>query len=139
MTINDLDVLIGSWQLTGRTTDADHDDISGEMTATPLLGGRMLQLVGFMQFGGSRTESLELIWHDDAEDRLVAHVHSGSGPPLDYRWRRDGDVLTHAGFGMTYTGTIGTDAATIAGTWRADPDRPDMVGAEYYAAMRRTG
>jgi hypothetical protein len=139
MTIDDLDVLIGSWQLTGRTTDADHDDISGEMTASPLLGGRMLQLVGSMRVGDSRIDSLELIWHDDAEDRLVAHVHSGSGRPLEYRWSRDGDVLSHAGLGMTYTGTISADAATIAGTWRADPDRPDMVHAEYYATMRRTG
>lgn len=139
MAINELDVLIGSWQLTGRTAGADHDDISGELTVTPVLGHRMLLLLGSMRIRDSRIDSLELIWPGDAGDGFAAHVYSGSGAPLAYRWDRHGDVLVHAGLGMTYNGTISADGATIAGAWRADPDRPDMASAEYHATMRRVG
>lgn len=139
MAITDLDVLIGSWQLTGRTAKSDHDDVTGDLVATALLGGRMLQLVGGMRVGDSRIESLELIWPEDDKPGFRAHVYSGSGDPLDYRWSRDGDTLIHAGLGMTYTGAISADGATIAGSWLPDPDRPDMAEAAYQATMRRVG
>lgn len=138
MSIDRLDVLIGSWQLTGRSAGADHDDITGDLTVTPILDGQLLQLRGGIRVGDTRIQSLELIWPDEAGNGFGAHVYSGSGAPLDYRWGRDGDTLTHAGLGMTYTGTISADGATISGRWRADPDRPDMVKAEYDAVMRRT-
>lgn len=137
MTIDALDVLVGSWKLTGRTKKADHDDISGELTATPILGGGLLHLSGSMRIGDTEIQSLELIWPDETGSGFGAHVYSGSGAPLDYRWSRDGDTLVHAGLGMTYTGTISPDRATITGSWVPDPDRPDMAEAAYDATMRR--
>ncbi|MBF6169860.1 DUF1579 domain-containing protein [Nocardia blacklockiae] len=137
MGISDLEVLVGSWKLTGRTKKSEHDDVAGELTATRILNGQMLSLSGSMRIGGTEIHSLELIWPDDTGSGFAAHVYSGAGAPLDYRWRRDGDTLVHAGLGMTYTGTISPDGATIAGTWRPDPDRPDMADAEYDATMRR--
>jgi hypothetical protein len=136
--MTDLDILLGSWVITGRTLKSDQDDISGDLVVTPLLGGRMLQLAGGMSFGGTRTDSVELIWAEDDKPGYAAHVYSGTGAPLDYRWSRDGDTLIHAGFGMTYTGTISADGATIEGDWEPDPDRPDMAEAAYHATMRRS-
>ncbi|MGF0320956.1 hypothetical protein [Nocardia fluminea] len=46
MTVNDLDVLLGSWELTGRTHKSDHDDVTGVLTATRILDGGLLQLDG---------------------------------------------------------------------------------------------
>ncbi|WP_280298774.1 hypothetical protein [Nocardia neocaledoniensis] len=135
MTGNDLDVLLGSWELTGRTHTSDRDDISGVLTATRILDGGLLQLDGSMRVGDTEIRSLELIWPDEAG--YASHVYSGSGAPLDYRWSRQGDVLVHAGLGMTYTGTISADGTTITGSWLPDPDRPDMAAAAYDATMRR--
>ncbi|MBW0272846.1 hypothetical protein ATM97_22415 [Nocardia sp. MH4] len=137
MTGNDLDILLGAWELTGRSHAADHDDITGTLTATRLLDGGLLQLDGRMLVGNTEIHSLELIWPDDTGSGFAAHVYSGSGAPLNYRWSRRGDTIVHAGLGMTYTGTISTDGATITGTWLPDPDRPDMAEAAYDATMRR--
>ena len=135
MTISDLDVLLGSWELTGRTNKADHDDITGDLTATRILNGQLLRLRGSMRVRDTEIHSLELVWRDEAD--FAAHVYSGSGAPLHYRWSRDGNTLTHAGLGMTYTGTVSSDGATITGAWEPDPDRPDMADAAYVATMRR--
>jgi hypothetical protein len=137
MPVADLEVLVGTWDLTGRSAGADKDDVSGEMTAVSLLGGRMLQLTGTILAGGARVQSVELIWQGPEGTGFRAHVYDGSGEPLDYRWDIDGDTLTHAGLGMTYTGTISADRSTIGGSWLADPDRPDMTPANYSAVMRR--
>ncbi|MBB5918382.1 hypothetical protein BJY24_007294 [Nocardia transvalensis] len=137
MTITDLDVLLGSWELTGRTRKSDHDDVTGELTTTWILNGQLLHLIGSMRIGETEIHSLEVIWPDETTSGFAAHVYSGSGAPLDYHWSRDGDTLIHAGLGMTYTGTISPDGATITGIWQPDPDRPDMAEAEYRATMRR--
>ncbi len=137
MSIGELDVLIGVWQLSGRTREAGQDDISGEMTAVPILGGGVLQLTGTMQVGDTWIDSLEVTWKHPDRPGYGAHVYPAEGDPLDYRWDIDGDTLTHAGLGMTYTGTISADRATIAGDWVADADRPDMAAMAYHAVMRR--
>jgi hypothetical protein len=139
MEIAALDLLIGTWTTTGRSAGSDHDDITGELSATSVLGGRMLQLLGSMHVGGTRIDSFELIWHDPDREDLPAHVYSGNGAPLDYRWDIDGNTLLHAGLGMTYTGVISADRSTITGSWRADPDRQDMIEANYDAVLRRIG
>jgi hypothetical protein len=135
--MTDLDVLLGNWELTGRTHDADHDDITGDLTATRILDGQLLRLRGSMRVRDKEIQSLELVWPNGTG--FDAHVYSGAGAPLHYRWNRDGDTLTHAGLGMTYTGTVSPDGATITGSWQPDPDRPDMADAAYTATMRRIG
>ena len=132
-----LDVLVGSWDLTGRTLGAEQDDISGTLTVTSILGGGVLHLDGVIRMGDTQTHALELVWRDAAGVGYRSHVYSGTGAPVDYRWERDGATLLHAGSGMTYTGMISADGATIAGIWRADADRPDLLAAEYHATMRR--
>ena len=138
MSIDDLSVLIGTWEITGRSAGADTDDIAGNVTATPILGGTMLQLTGSMRVGDTTIDSLELIWPDG--DDFAAHVYPPGGPPIPYRWARTGpDGLMHAGLGATYHGTITDEGATISVAWRPDPGQAEQPGSNYTAVMRRVG
>ena len=137
MGIDQLHVLIGTWEITGRSAGASADDISGTMTATSILDGTVLQLVGTMRAAGFEIDSLELIWANAASDGFSAHTYSKFGPPLDYRWERHGDTLIHAGSGATYTGSIEDGGARIVGQWKADPGQPPSPGSDYGATMRR--
>jgi hypothetical protein len=133
-----LHVLVGSWTILGRSTGADHDNISGTTSVVPILGGHVLQLSGRMRVDDVEIETLELVWPDPAGG-FAAQVYSSDGTPLDYRWALDGATLTHTGSGATYTGTISGDAATIDGRWRPDPGQPATPGSAYDAVMRRVG
>jgi len=140
MSIEPLNVLIGTWELTGRSTGADSDNISGTLTATPILDGGVLQLVGTMRVGDTELDSLELIWPDPDTGEFGAHVYSPAGPPIPYRWARPApSTLVHAGLGATYTGTISDDGTTIVGAWVPDPGQPVHPGSAYDATMRRVG
>jgi len=133
-----LDVLVGSWTIAGRSAGADHDNISGTTCVVPILGGHVLQLSGTMRVDDVEIGTLELVWPDTAGG-YAAHVYSSDGPPLDYRWARDGATLTHTGSGATYTGTISADGAEIEGRWRPDPGQPATPSSAYDAVMRRVG
>ena len=137
MGIEQLHVLTGTWDLTGRSAGADADDISGRMTGDTILDGTVLRLAGSMRVGDFETDSLELIWADPDSDGFRAHVYSRFGPPLDYRWERSGDTLTHIASGATYTGTIEEDGALIVGAWKPNPGAPLQPGSDYTAVMRR--
>jgi hypothetical protein len=136
MSVAELDVLIGSWELTGRSKDSDHDDIAGSMVGRPILDGNVLELTGTMRVGSLELPNLELIWADPAGG-FGSHVYGTSGVPLEYRWSRDGSTLIHAGLGATYTGKISPDGMVIDGGWRPDPGQPAHAGSYYDATMRR--
>jgi hypothetical protein len=136
MSIDELDVLVGSWRLTGRSKDSDHDDIAGETHGRRILDGNLLELTGTIRVGSLELPSLELIWADP-DGGFGAHAYGTSGAPLEYRWSRDGSTLIHAGLGATYTGTISPDGMTIEGGWRPDPGQPMHAGSHYDATMRR--
>jgi hypothetical protein len=138
MSMEPLSVLIGSWEIVGRSAGVTHDNIRGATRVVPILGGHVLQLTGMMRVDDVEIESVELVWPDPAGG-FAAHVYSSRGEPLAYRWARDADTLTHAGSGATYTGTISDDEATITGHWRPDPGQPAMPGSAYDAVMRRVG
>ena len=139
MTIEALNVLVGKWELTGRTPDAAADDVSGDLIAEPILDGNVLQLWGTTRVGTFEAHSLELIWFDTDTGFFRSHVYSNGGAPLDYSWAIDGSTLEHSTIGATYTGTISADGNTIAGGWRADPGHPETAGSNYDATMRRIG
>lgn len=136
MSIEQLDVLVGSWRLTGRTPGAEQDDISGDLHAEPILGGNVLRLTGTTRVGTFELPGLELIWAEP-DGTFGSHVYTSSGPPLVYRWSRDGSTLVHSGLGATYRGTIGEDGSTITGGWRPDPGEPLHPGSNYDATMIR--
>jgi len=138
MELDALDVLVGKWEITGRTLDADKDNVSGEMSGERILNGKVLELRGVMRFSGGQMETIELIW-PDGDGGFRAHVYSDDSGPVEYRWERDGVRLTHAGSGATYTGMISNDGLVIAGGWRPDGDSADETGNAYDATMRRIG
>ena len=138
MSIDDLEVLIGSWRLTGRSMDATDDDIGGDLAVRRGVDG-ILEARGTMRVGTTSFETLEVIWADPERGDFGAHVYSGDGPPLDYRWSIAGATLTHAGLGATYTGSISDDGTTIAGGWRPDPGQAATGANTYDATMHRVG
>jgi hypothetical protein len=140
MSIDALNVLVGTWELTGRSAHADHDDVSGDLDAAEaILDGAVLQMTGTTRVGSFEAHSLEVVWWDDEAEEFKAHVYSGHSAPLDYSWAIDGTTLVHRGLGATYTGTISDDGNTIVGAWKADPDHPELKEADYDATMRRVG
>ena len=81
MSIEPLAVLVGRWDIVGRSADADHDNISGYVEVEPILGGNILQLTGTMRVDEATVDSLELVWADPTGG-FAAHVYSGPGSPL---------------------------------------------------------
>jgi hypothetical protein len=138
MSLEPLHVLVGTWGLSGRSPDAETDDVSGRLDVRPILGGHVLELRGTIRVGDVEVESLELVWADPAGG-FRSHVYSAAGAPTDYRWDRVGDTLVHIGSGATYTGTITDDGDTISGGWRPDPGQPAQPGSTFDATMRRLG
>jgi hypothetical protein len=136
MSVEQLAVLIGRWDIVGRSVGADHDNIRGEVEITPILDGGVLRLTGTMRVDDTELESLELVW-PDPDGGFAAHVYSSSGQPLDYRWERHGTTLIHAGAGATYTGTISENGSTITGSWLPDPGQPAHPGSAYDSTMVR--
>ncbi|MDI3298346.1 MAG: DUF1579 domain-containing protein [Bacillota bacterium] len=137
MALDALSVLIGTWEITGRTFDASEDNIAGSTVIEAILDGTVLQMKGRMRFNDRELESLEIVWRDPVTGGFAAHVYSTMGAPLVYRWECDGKTLVHAGAGATFTGTISADGTTITGSWNPDPGQPVHAGAAYEAVMRR--
>ena len=138
MSLGPLNVLIGRWELTGRTAGSAADDITGTLIATTILGGTVLHLAGTMRFGDHSLESLELVWPDGDTGEFAAHVYSRGSAPIPYRWARTGPAtLRHAGSGATYHGTISDDGLTITGAWAPDPGTRPEDAPPYEATMRR--
>ena len=138
MSIEPLSVLIGHWELTGRTAGSGTDDVTGTLTGTAILGGTVLHLAGTMRVGDFSVESLELVWPDGDTGEFAAHVYSPMSPPVPYRWARTGpSTLRHAGSGATYHGTISEDGRTITGAWEPDPGTRPEDAPPYTATMRR--
>ena len=71
-----LDLLVGTWKLTGRTPDAQEDDISGWTTFEWMLGGLFLKASGEINFKGLKVESLEIIGYDPGSDTFPSSVYS---------------------------------------------------------------
>ncbi|MDQ3005333.1 MAG: DUF1579 domain-containing protein [Chloroflexota bacterium] len=71
-----LDVLIGTWDLKGRTLDSDEDNISGWNTFEWLPGGFFLKSTGEINFKGALIQSLEIIGYDPESRTFPSNVYS---------------------------------------------------------------
>ena len=67
MSMEPLAVLIGSWEIVGRSTGVDHDNIRRTSQVVPILSGHVLQPAGTM----------------------YARTISDDGTTIDGRWRPD--------------------------------------------------
>lgn len=132
------DILIGTWNLTGRTLDATEDNITGWNTFAWMPGGFFLKIEGEINFKGFVIQSLEIIGYDPQRQIFPASVYSSmSGDVFPYTWDVQGNTVIHKGFGATYTGTLSADGTTLIGGWRPDAGTPAMEGSAYDAVMRR--
>lgn len=133
-----LDRLVGTWRITGRTPDAQDDDISGHVTIEWLPGGFFLQQRGEMAFGNFRVYSVEIVGYDPSTDAFSSYVFSNMGEgPARYGWDVQGEVVTHWTEGAKYTGTFSEDGTTLAGGWRPDEGKEGPDNVAYDATMIR--
>lgn len=136
--IEALDVLIGRWEMVGRSFNSERDNVSATVTGSTLLNGTLLQLAGTISIGDFTLDTMELVWADKSTGEFSAHAYSPLSEPVPYTWARTGpNTLRHAGAGATYHGTISDDGKTITGAWEPDPGQPKHAGSAYTATMRR--
>jgi Protein of unknown function (DUF1579) len=131
-----LDRLAGTWDIKGRTLDAQVDNVSGRMTSEWIPGGYFLQQRSTIEFKGIHAESLEIIGYDPRSKTFPARVYSNmTGAPLAYQWDVQGDEVTHWTAAHKYTGKFSADGRTLAGGWRRADGSADA--ASYDAVMTR--
>jgi hypothetical protein len=132
------EILVGKWELRGRTLDSKEDNITGWNTFEWLPGGYFLKSEGEINFMGFMMQSLELIAYDPIRKIFPSSVYSSmSGEVFPYEWDIQGNTLIHSGFGAKYTGTISADGNTITGGWRPDEGTQVTDGNAYDAVMVR--
>jgi hypothetical protein len=133
-----LEPLVGSWELHGRSLDADEDNIFGTTTFAWLPGGHFLQASGEIRVGEMVIQSIEIIGYDPARDLFPSSVYSSmNGEVFPYEWDVRGETVVHRGFGATYTGRFGDGGRTLVGGWRPDEGTPSSSGSAYDAVMVR--
>ena len=132
-----LEKLVGTWKITGRTLDAQEDNISGQVVIEWLPGGFFLQQRGEMSFKNFHMQSLEIIGYDPSTEAFSAYVYSSmGGTPLRYQWDVQGNTVTHWTEGAKYTGTFSDDGMVLAGGWRPEGSEA-TPGNAYDATMIR--
>ena len=133
-----LDVLIGTWDLTGRTLDSDTDNITGWNTFEWLPGEFFLKLTGAIDFKGDKIQSLEIIGYDPSTNTFPSSVYSNmDGDVLPYSWDVQGNTVMHSDASSKYTGTLSKDGQTLSGGWRPKEGEQESPKNSYDAIMTR--
>jgi Protein of unknown function (DUF1579) len=133
-----LEILVGKWEMMGRTLDSEEDNIFGWNTFEWMPGGFFLKSEGEINFKGFLLKALEIIAYDPQRDVFPSHVYSSmSGDVVPYEWDVHGSTLIHSGMGAAFTGTISKGGSTITGGWRPNAGTPETEGAAYDAIMKR--
>ena len=133
-----LDILIGTWDLTGRTLDSDQGNITGWNTFEWLPAGFFLKSTGEINFKGALIQSLEIIGYDPENDTFPSSVYSNmDGNVLPYSWNVQGNTVTHSDKTSKYTGTISEDGQTLSGGWRPKQGEQESPENSYDAIMTR--
>jgi hypothetical protein len=135
--------LVGTWAMNGRTLSSAEDNITGEITISPILGGGYLELKGTMKFmDNPEFESLEIIHYDESRDVFPSLVYATMGgltssPPLEYEWEINGDVVLHRDEGSTYTGKFSQDGKVLDGGWRPNEGQDSSDESAYDLTMTK--
>ena len=133
-----LDVLLGTWDLKGRTLDSDKDNITGWNTFEWLPGGFFLKSTGEINFKGALIQSLEIIGYDPESHTFPSNVYSNlDGNVLPYDWNVEGNTVRHSDKTSTYAGTISEDGQTLSGGWRPKHGEQESPENSYDAIMTR--
>lgn len=133
-----LDVLVGRWELRGRTLDTSEDNITGWVNFEWLPGGFFLEARGEIDFMGLKVQSLEILGYDPETDIFPASVYSNmDGNVMPYYWDIRGNTVTHWTEGSHYTGEFSADGNTLAGGWRPQEGSEGGPESTYDAVMTR--
>lgn len=137
-----LDRFVGTWEVHGRTLDAEADDVHGRIAFEWLPGGFFLQQRVDLQFTGYRVEGLEVIGYEPATGTYPSTVYASMvGTPLPYRWELDGDELTITTdmLGAVFHGRWSADGRSFSGGWRPMPGREGPGNVAYDISGGRAG
>ncbi len=133
-----LEVLVGTWMLTGRTLTSKEDNITGKVTIEWLPGGFFLQQRGEIEMLGQKFQSLEIVGYDPISQTFPSTVYSSmNGTPASYEWDIQGDLVMHWTEGSKYTGQLSPDGNTLTGGWRPEFGVAENSGNTYDATMSR--
>lgn len=133
-----LEILVGKWELRGRTLAAKEDNITGWTTFAWMLGGFFLEARGEINFKGDVIQSLEIISYNPVSKTFPSYVFSNlSGSVLPYFWDVQGNTVTHWMESSRYTGTLSADGNTLSGGWRPLAGTKASDESTYDAVMTR--
>ena len=80
-----LDRFVGTWDVRGRTLDAEEDNVSGRLAFEWLTGGFFLQQRVHLNFMGFDIAALEVIGYDPATGKFPSTVFASMiGVPIPY-------------------------------------------------------
>jgi hypothetical protein len=133
-----LESLLGTWNMTGHTLNADEDNITGWNTFEWLPGGFFMKSSGELTFMGTKLWSMEIIGYDPARQTFASKVYSSlSGDMLDYGWDVQGNIVTHWDKTSIFTGTLSDDGSTLIGGWRPKDGEDITLENAYDVVMTR--
>ena len=90
-----LDRFVGTWEVRGRTLDAQDDNVTGRLAFEWLPGGFFLQQRVAMNFAGFDIAALEVIGYDPATGKFPSTVFASMiGVPIPYEYDVQGDHVT---------------------------------------------
>jgi Protein of unknown function (DUF1579) len=136
--LNRLDVLVGRWDLIGRTLDTAEDNITGWVDFEWLPGGFFLEARGEIDFMGTKIQSLEILGYDPETHIFPSSVYSNmDGKVTQYYWDIQGNTVTHWTEGSEYTGLLSEDGHTLSGGWRPQEGSERSPESTYDAVMTR--
>ena len=135
-----LDVLVGTWNLTGRESGPD-GEIHGRLIFEWMEGGFYLVQHVDIDYVGRKIKGVEYVGYDDSNDTLRSHFFSNTGPgpfggvALEYVWEIGEDNLTiwggYVGSPASFKGRFSDDRNTGTGRW-------EWPGGGYEATMTRS-
>jgi hypothetical protein len=141
--LKQLDRFVGTWQVHGRTLEADADNVSGRLSYEWLPGGFFMQQRVHLDFAGYDVQGLELIGYDPATGRFPSTVFSSLfGTPIPYEWEIEGDdvtIRTDLAGGATFRGKWSPDGSGMSGGWRPNPGVDDPGNVAYDISGTRVG
>ncbi|MEJ7727178.1 MAG: hypothetical protein WKH47_09200 [Actinomycetes bacterium] len=136
-----LDVLVGTWQISGRESGPE-GEIHGQSRYEWMEGGFYLVQHVDMDHVGHHIKGIEYIGHDPAADNLRSYYFGTEAPgpfggvALEYVYEVTDETLTiwggEVGSPAAYKGRFVNGRDTVAGAW-------EWPGGGYEATMTRVG
>lgn len=116
-----LDILIGTWQVSGLTTPPEKE-IAGKVVFEWQEGGYFLIQQVDINYPGQTIKGIEYIGYDQQSRLVKSHFFETSGNLSEYVWELSKDRLTvwggYVGSPASLKAAFGPDKGTISGRWK---------------------